>query len=541
MKRNRLFGSAAVLAIGVLSSCVTSREQSAERTFRAGAYAMDVTPTNFPVLVNGGFLTASADRVADPLHVRWLVLDNGTTRVALGVLDTCMLPVEFAEAVKARAEKVTGLPADRILLSATHTHSAPSLMQALGTPPDPDYPSFALPRIVEGLKRAVDNLAPARVGWTSARMPEYTHTRVWIRRPDRMLRDPFGELTVRANMHPGHQNPDVIGPSGPSDPALTLLAVQALDGRPLAVLANYSMHYFGARPVSSDYYGAFASRLASLLSTTNSPSAFVGIMSQGTSGDQHWMDYSQPRSSGVNKDSYAEALARRTADAYARIAFRDWAPLTMRQATLRLATRQPDAKRLEWAHRVVGGLRGRLPKTQSEVYACEQVWIEGHPSREIPLQAVRVGDLGIAAWPCEVFALFGLQVKAQSPFETTMNIELANAAEGYIVPPRAFSARRLQHVDLPHSHAGVRSRTEDRRCADRPAGRGRRAEASGAQSVAWGLRAHGVGIEPLGVLAIGGVGRINGVRRNAGRATRGLRGRDRPLAGGSRFVGVFGS
>jgi len=416
MRHKALSLTALVLATGLLISC-TTHNVSASRTFRAGAYATDITPTHFPVLVNGGFLAANADRVADPLHVRWLVLDDGTTRLALGVLDTCMLPVEFAEEVKARAEKVTGLPADRIMLSATHTHSAPSLMQALGTPPDPNYPAFALPRIVEGLKRAVDNLEPARVGWTSVRIPEYTHTRVWIRRPDRMLRDPFGELTVRANMHPGHQNPDVIGPSGPSDPALTLLAVQALDRRPLAVLANYSMHYFGARPVSSDYYGTFATRLASLLGTTNSPSTFVGIMSQGTSGDQHWMDYSQPRPSGVNKDSYAEALARRTADAYAQIVFRDWVPLAMRQTTLRLATRQPGAKRLAWAHGVADKLQGRLPKNQSEVYACEQVWIERHPSREIPLQAVRVGDLGIAAWPCEVFALFGLQVKALSFFK----------------------------------------------------------------------------------------------------------------------------
>ena len=70
-----------------------------------------------------------------------------------------------------------------------------------------------------------------------------------------MLDDPFGQRNVRANMHPGYQNPDAIAPAGPVDPALTVLSVQSRNGRPIAVLANYSMHYYGADPVSADYFG----------------------------------------------------------------------------------------------------------------------------------------------------------------------------------------------------------------------------------------------------------------------------------------------
>jgi len=352
-------------------------------------------------------------------------------------LDTCLIPAEFADAVKARASETTGIPEERIALSATHTHSAPSLMQVLGTPPDANYPAYALPLIVEGLARAVANLAPARVGWAAVQAPDHTHTRVWIRRPDKRLRDPFGELTIRANMHPGHRNPDVTGPAGPSDPELTLLAVQTPDGRPLAVLANYSMHYFGAPALSADYYGIFAGKLGPLLGATNGASAFVGIMSQGTSGDQHWMDYSQDRRS-VSRDAYAAELAQLTASAYKKIRFQDWVPLSMRQEKLRLATRQPDTKRLEWAQKLAQTCEGRLPKNQSEVYAREQVWLKEHPTREMKLQALRVGGLGIAFWPAEVFALHGLQVKAQSPFPVTMNITVANAEEGYVLPPELF-------------------------------------------------------------------------------------------------------
>ena len=82
-----------LLLLGVWSWCTAASGQR----FRAGAFAMDITPTNFPVIVNGGFLSKTADKVHSPLHVRWLVLDDGRRRVALGVMDTCLFPVEFAD------------------------------------------------------------------------------------------------------------------------------------------------------------------------------------------------------------------------------------------------------------------------------------------------------------------------------------------------------------------------------------------------------------------------------------------------------------
>jgi hypothetical protein len=70
-----------------------------------------------------------------------------------------------------------------------------------------------------------------------------------------------------------------------------------------------------------------------------------------------------------------------------------------------------------------------------EVYAREQILIHDDPEREIPLQAIRIGDLGIATFPNEVFGITGLKIKLQSPLTHTFNIELANGADGYIPPP----------------------------------------------------------------------------------------------------------
>jgi hypothetical protein len=408
-----------------------ARAQRGAKVFLAGAHAIDVSPTEFPTIVNGSFLEKQADRVVDPLFARCLVLDDGTTRVVIAVVDSCMMPRDLLDEAKRLASAKTGIAVDRMLISATHTHTATSAMGALGTRADPAYVNYLPGRIAEGIVRANASLRPARVGWTSVDDFEHTHCRRWILRSDKMRDDPFGTKNVRAHMHPGYRNPDFVGPAGPVDPELSLLSIQARDGAPIALLANYSMHYFGDHPVSADYYGRFAARMRTLV---GGDASFVGIMSQGTSGDQHWMDYSEPKKD-VRIDDYAAAVAQVAHRAYEMITYRDSVSLAMAEATLELRRRVPDAQRLAWANKIIAAMKGERPKSLPEVYAHEQRFLHDDPVRELKLQALRIGDLGITAIPDEVYALTGLKIKAQSPLPATFNIELANGSEGYIPPP----------------------------------------------------------------------------------------------------------
>jgi hypothetical protein len=165
-----------------------------------------------------------------------------------------------------------------------------------GTDADPEYVRFLPGRLAEGIEKAAQNLTPARAGWAVAEDFEHTHCRRRIFRPDKIRTDSFGGVTVRANMHSGYENPDAIAPSGPVDPGISLLSIQSAEGKPLALLANYSMHYFGSPFVSSDYYGLFAGNIAERIATGSANEPFVAMMSQGTSGDQMWMNYGKPKS-----------------------------------------------------------------------------------------------------------------------------------------------------------------------------------------------------------------------------------------------------
>lgn len=403
----------------------------ATAALRAGAARVDVTPERFPVISNCMFLERMAESAQARLHAKALVLEEGATRVAIVVVDTCMMPRELIDRAKEAARAKTGIPADRMLISATHTHSAPAAMGCLGSDAQAGYDSFLVQRIVEAIERAAARLTPARAGWAVVDDYEDTHCRRWIFRPDKMRTDPFGNITVRANMHPGYQNPDAIAPSGPVDPGLSVLSLQSRDGKPLAVIANYSQHYFGSPILHPDYFGVFSDKIAAKIGADGD---FVGMMSQGTSGDQMWMNYGAPKAD-ITLEQYSERVAVKAMEAYGKIRYRDTVNLAMAEARITLQRRVPDARRLEWAKALLAGTNGAKPKNQQEVYAREQMFLKNEPARELKLQAIRIGDLGITAIPNEVFAITGLKIKAQSPLAGTFVVELANGAEGYIPPP----------------------------------------------------------------------------------------------------------
>ncbi|MBL9182564.1 MAG: c-type cytochrome [Verrucomicrobiaceae bacterium] len=419
----------ALLALFLFSGLTASAA-----TFRAGVATVDISPTEFPRIIAGGFLEGRGEKLADKLFVRSFVLDDGKMKIAFAIVDTCMMEQSLIDEAKGIAAKQCGIPVDRMMVSATHTHSAPAAMGCLGTRKDTVYARFLTPKIAEAIVAANAALQPARIGWGSFDDWEHTHNRRWIRLPGKEVVDPFGQPTGRANMHPGYLSKDVVGPSGPVDPQLSVIALQTLDGKPLGVLANYSQHYFGTAPVSADYFGLFCKHLAAKLGQQgdgNGP--FVCAMSQGTSGDQMWMDYGAEKKT-ITIDTYASEVADSAIKALQTVKYVDHAPLGMVEKTLELNYRVPDEKRLAWARPIAAKIENDVPKSKEEVYAREALILHERQKTSVKLQAIRIGDLSIATLPNEVYAITGLKLRAKSPFKMHFNIELANGAEGYIPP-----------------------------------------------------------------------------------------------------------
>jgi len=416
-----------------------------ERVFRAGAAASNITPPlDEPVV--GGWSSPPGTHVHDELYVKALVLDDGRTRLAFVVCDNLGLGREVCDAAKEIIHEKTGIAKENILISATHTHSSISatgpnrLVRENELSP---YQQFLVRRIADGVRRAVNNLAPAKVGWGSAQEPTQVFNRRYFMKPGTPTPNPFGGQD-QAVMNPGRGNANILKPAGPTDPQVAFLSVRSADGRQIALLANYSLHYVGGvqgGAMSADYYGMFADRIQQLLGADRLDPPFVGIMSNGTSGDINNIDAlnkEQKRYAPYEKmREVANLVAQAVYDAHGKIEFHDWVPLGAMQEELTLAVRKPTEQQVAYARSMLAKPADAKPYHQHEkVYGSRVLQLQESPDEvAVILQAFRVGDLAICAIPFEVFVEIGLEIKAKSPFAQAFTISHANGSYGYLPTP----------------------------------------------------------------------------------------------------------
>jgi hypothetical protein len=348
-----------------------------------------------------------------------------------------MIPQELMDAAKAIAEKKTGIPAAHMLISATHTHTAPTVAGVFQSEPDEAYAKFLTDKIATGIEKAHANLAPAKAAWVVGQEPNQVFNRRWKLKDGVVNPDPFGGTTDRVKMNPPRASPTLVEPAGPTDPSVTVLAVRTADDKPLALFANYSLHYVGDMPaLSADYFGVFADVIAQKL---KAGPGFVAMLSNGTSGDVNNIDFKAPAAKtqpGDRSRLVASAVADAAVKAMEKAEYRADFRIAVGWSPIDLGVRKPTAEEVRRAEALLDGAKGRELKGVEEIYARETVLLAKYPQKVKPtLQTIRVGELAIAAIPCEVFTEIGLAIKKDSPFKTTCVVSLANGYYGYLPTP----------------------------------------------------------------------------------------------------------
>jgi hypothetical protein len=263
-------------------------------------------------------------------------------------------------------------------------------------------------------------------------------------KPGKPLMNPFGEED-KVKMNPGVGNPDRLEPSGPVDPGLPIISVQTLEGRAIALLANYSLHYVGGTApgeISADYFGMFAERMKELLESDNEGfPPFVAMLSNGTSGNINninWFANEAPPAMPpyAKMRQVANIVAAEAYKTYQTIRYQNWISLSSAQAEISLGVRLPKKEEIERAKGIIAKAQGPIMNSMEEIYARETMLIKDFPE-QVPLilQAFRIGDLAITAAPVEIFVEIGLEIKEKSPFKPTFTTSLANGYNGYLPTP----------------------------------------------------------------------------------------------------------
>ncbi len=414
-----------------------------ERQLLAGAATAVITPP-LGVSLCGAMQARVAQTIHDDLHARSLVLDNGDTKIALVVLDLIAASKEWLSEVKHQIHSYTAIPMAHILISCTHTHSAPTPVAVFQSNPEKDYLTWAATRVADSVRNAVQRLQPARIGWAIGREDRVVFNRRYFMKTGVKLPSPFPGVEDKVKMNPGVRNPDIDKPAGPIDRDVAVLAVQKAerpDGQPLAVYASYGLHYVGGMPgteVSADYFSAVADRVQELIGAPrhDARQPFVAMLANGCFGDINNIDVRSGRKQAhpyQQMYAVADLVAKALQEAWREIKYRHWIPIGIQEATLDLAVRKPTMAEVQQANEVLARAPQGPLQTLPEIYARETVQLAQWPDRfKTSVQAFRLGDLGLVALPGEPFCQTGLDIKKKSPFQPTMLVGMANDYAGYL-------------------------------------------------------------------------------------------------------------
>lgn len=417
---------------------------SSAADLRAGVAVVDITPPQ-GFRMSGYFYERFNTGTKDPLNAKALVFQQGEQQAAIVFCDLIGISLEVAREARKLASAKTGIPAENIAITATHSHTGPLYFgglrdyfheRAMVNGRDPaetvDYSETLTQRVVEAITQAHGQLLPvelvAGVG---------QETRLSFNRRFHMK-----DGTVRFN--PGQLNADIVRVAGPIDPEVGLLRLKS-NREDLAILTVFALHLdtVGGTEYSADYPYHLEESLRKKLGD-----GVVSLFGAGTCGDINHIDVS---TKNVRKaDTIGPMLAETVLGALDELSPIEEPALAVRSVTIDYPKQQYSAEQVEKAQARMEKIGKREMPFLEEVETNKIFDLHRQPGNTIPLevQVFRLSDeVAIVTLPGEVFVEIGLAIKQASPFPTTMVIELANTTPAYIPTRKAFAEGSYETVN----------------------------------------------------------------------------------------------
>jgi neutral ceramidase len=438
----------ALLTVAISFLCPHSSPCAGEG-LQAGVAVVDITPP-IPWRMSGYFYERVSSGVKDPLQAKALVLEQGDVTAAMVFCDLVGVPRQVSDRARQGIARATGIPTDNIVIAATHTHTGPlyygplrelfhqRAVERFGSDSNEsiDYPAKLVEQVSSAVVKAQSDLRPVEIAAGVAREDRLAFNRRFHMR----------DGSVRFN--PGQLNPDIVRPTGPIDPDVGLLALKT-DGadEPFAAVISYALHLdtTNGTEYSADYPRFLEEGLRKKFGNS-----FTALFGAGTCGDVNHIDV---RTKEVRR---AEEIGGLLAETVGR-ALEDDVLMPVAKPKLAVAAATVNAPLQTYTSAEVDEARQNLEIVGQrklpfldEVKAYSIVALQSYEEPTLPLevQAFRISDdVAIVTLPSEIFVELGLAIKAASPFETTLVIELANDSLGYIPTKKAFAEGSYETVN----------------------------------------------------------------------------------------------
>ena len=210
---------------------------------KAGFSRANINPP-MGIPIRGYFKPRFAEAILDDLEVNALALQLGDVTTLLITVDHCGLEQKITDAFRNAASEASGVPADNVFISATHTHTAPEVLLETENELIKEYTTFVQRRIADVSKFAVSDLKDAKMGFGKGKAPNVAFVR----------RYRMKDGSVATN--PGVNNPNIVHPIGDIDDSVNVLRFDR-EGADTIVFVNFGNHpdVVGGSKISADWPG----------------------------------------------------------------------------------------------------------------------------------------------------------------------------------------------------------------------------------------------------------------------------------------------
>ena len=414
--------------------------------FTAGIARTTITPFWGVELTGWGYyIERRWQRVRDDLHATALVVDDGSHAAAIIALDMMVIDDRFTRATRERVAAATGIPAENVLLTCSHSHNAPAAGGLRGVGEcDPAYEDWASRQAATAAILAWRGRVPARAAIAHDDVPGLSYNRT--------------------------------REGGPVDTRLTTLSISGEDGTPLALVVNFQAHpcvHTILRPfdVTRDVPGEVCDALEAALP------GVTAMYIQGACGDVNFAaEYSTPERCGEPAAVLAAAAFGCQARCRAMVdPVVNAVTISAVLPTRRWTRDEIDADRGEAQHRLetgdtvgwregIGRVMTNRPDDMVARHGGDEAkavramarfnvewtsqmledWATRPEVLSTEVQAVRIGELSIVANASEFFTTLALDVRARSPVAELMIACYANGRIGYM--PDAHDVERRTYA-----------------------------------------------------------------------------------------------
>ena len=405
----------------------------------------------------GYFIPRFAEGVLDDLYINALALQSGDVTTVLMTLDHCGVVREIAQDFASHISRKTGVPTDRILLHATHTHTGPAIIDptkpaamnqeftSVNPAIEKAYYDFVCSRLCDAAQFALDDLRPAVMGYGIGQAPNIAFVR----------RFRMKDGSVQTN--PGVDNPNIDHPIGDVDERVNVVRFDRKGGDHI-VLVNFGDHpdVVGGCKISADWPGFVRTTVERVLPHTKC------IFFNGAQGDVNhvnvhprggylngmFMDFDDVARGYDHAKYMGRVVTAGVLQAYDKVQYVDVDSIRCIQRTVQVASNMPTAQELAEAEKVnalhEAGRDKELPYsgmmlTTVVAEAARMVKLKDGPeSFPMELSGVAIGPVAMVGLPGEPFTGIGRGLKAAEGWELVMPCCLTNGSEGYFPMQDAY-------------------------------------------------------------------------------------------------------